>query len=138
MRTDPPTAQCDWPSRVDIASPKTRGTPGSGAGVPKTLTAAGIGVVPAQALLRRRAGPGRGGGRGDEADRRAGGDGAAGVPTVPARTADPHRARRNDDRPTVHRPMDGRTVNGPVDRRAMARTTDGRAMDGRMMRRRVA
>ncbi len=110
----------------------------SGAGVPEALGAAGVGEVPAQALLRRRARPACRRCRGDEADRRAGGDRAARVPPVPAWTADPNRARRDDDRPRTNSrpgawPMHRRSNPRTVDWRTMAGTVDWRTVDGRPM-----
>jgi hypothetical protein len=71
------------------------------ADVPEALTTARIGIEPTQSRLRRRAGPRRGGGRGHEAKRGAGGDRPAGRPAIPSgpsapddRPADRHRRTR--------------------------------------------
>ncbi len=97
--------------------------------VPKTLSPARVGIVPAQPGLRRGACP-RGGGRSaDETERRASRDRAAGRPAIIGRT-DPYGA-------TVDGSMD-RTVDGAVDRsmdRAMlSRPVDRALMSGAMGR----
>src|SRR5271165_1317452 len=86
--------------------------------VPEALPPAGVSVIPAQPRLRRRAGPGGRGRRGDEADRRSGGDRAAGRPPIPSRPS--------PDAPAIGR--GDRTMHGM----AMGRTMNRMAMDGTM------
>src|SRR5271166_629531 len=62
------------------------------ADVPEALVAARVGVIPAEPRRGRGAGPGRGRRCADEAERRAGCNGAARIPPVPTGTAGPDRA----------------------------------------------
>jgi hypothetical protein len=102
--------------------------------VPESLPPAGVGVIPAEIRLRRRAGPGGGGHRGDEAYRRSGGDRAAGRPPIPSRPSPDAPAPDRADRTMHGRSMDRRTM----DRRTMnRRAVDGRAMGRRAMDRRT-